>query len=140
MRATRAIDEGRCRGEIVPVPVKDEQGNPRLFDTDEHPRRNTSLEKLAALQPPVPPGGRPTAGESPRLHGGAPPQGPRAAPPARASSRRSSTRWNGRTSGTGSARCASGSARGSRRSSSGPPEAIVSLAAPPIGPRAALGD
>src|SRR3972149_5584343 len=45
MRAMRAIDEGRFRREIVPVPVKDERGEKRLFDTDEHPRRNTSIEK-----------------------------------------------------------------------------------------------
>ncbi|MEK6851092.1 MAG: thiolase family protein, partial [Candidatus Thermoplasmatota archaeon] len=71
MRAIRAIDEGRFRREIVPVPVKDEQGNPRLFDTDEHPRRNTSLEKLSSLQPAFKPDGRLTAGNSSGINDGA---------------------------------------------------------------------
>src|SRR3990172_6524735 len=55
MRALRAIDEGRFRREIVPVPVKDERGEKRLFDTDEHPGRSTSIEKLASLPPAFPP-------------------------------------------------------------------------------------
>src|SRR2546429_8339956 len=48
-KAIRAIDEGRFKREIEPVPVFDENGQKRLFDTDEHPRRTTSLEKLASL-------------------------------------------------------------------------------------------
>ena len=44
--AVRAIDEGRFEAEIVPV--KTARG---LFSVDEHPRRDTSLEKLAALKP-----------------------------------------------------------------------------------------
>lgn len=44
--AVRAIDEGRLEGEIVPV--KTPHG---LFSVDEHPRRETSLEKLASLKP-----------------------------------------------------------------------------------------
>ncbi|HLS75494.1 MAG TPA: thiolase family protein [Nocardia sp.] len=43
--AVAAIDEGRFKEEIVPI------GTPHgLFDTDEHPRRDTSLERLAALK------------------------------------------------------------------------------------------
>src|SRR3989441_7529732 len=41
-KAVRAIDEGRFKKEIEPVPVFDENGNKRMFDTDEHPRRTTS--------------------------------------------------------------------------------------------------
>ncbi|MGW0684031.1 thiolase family protein [Streptomyces sp. NPDC002754] len=44
--AIRAIDEGRFKDEIVPVETP--YG---LFDVDEHPRRDTSLEKLAGLKP-----------------------------------------------------------------------------------------
>ena len=55
MRAVAAIREGRFKDQIVPVPVKDEDGNERLFDTDECPRPNTSLEKLASLPPVVGP-------------------------------------------------------------------------------------
>ena len=43
--AIRAIDEGRFKEEIVPI-----QTPHGLFDTDEHPRRDTSMEKLAALK------------------------------------------------------------------------------------------
>ncbi len=45
MRAVRAIDEGRFENELVPVPLPD--GGE--FTTDEHPRRNSSLEKMASL-------------------------------------------------------------------------------------------
>jgi acetyl-CoA acyltransferase len=44
--AIRAIDEGRFESEIVPIETPH-----GLFSVDEHPRRNTSLEKLAALKP-----------------------------------------------------------------------------------------
>jgi len=53
------------------VPVFDEEGNKRLFDTDEHPRRNTSLEKLASLAPAFKPDGRITAGNSSGINDGA---------------------------------------------------------------------
>src|SRR5437879_7378104 len=70
-KAIRAIDEGRFKKEIVPVPVLDEAGNKRMFDTDEHPRRNTSLEKLASLPPAFKPDGRITAGNSSGINDGA---------------------------------------------------------------------
>ena len=44
--AVRAIDEGRFDAEIVPIETPH-----GLFSVDEHPRRDTSLEKLAALKP-----------------------------------------------------------------------------------------
>jgi acetyl-CoA acetyltransferase family protein len=50
-RAVAAIDEGRLKEEIVPIDVPDGAGGARTFDTDEHPRRDTSLEKLASLPP-----------------------------------------------------------------------------------------
>src|SRR3989475_3491010 len=70
-KAVKAIDEGKFRNEIVPVPVLDEAGNKRKFDTDEHPRRNTSLEKLATLPPAFRPDGRITAGNSSGINDGA---------------------------------------------------------------------
>jgi len=70
-KALRAIDEGRFKEEIVPVPVFDESGAKRLFETDEHPRRNTSLEKLASLPPAFKPDGRITAGNSSGINDGA---------------------------------------------------------------------
>ncbi len=70
-KAVKAIDDGRFRPEIVPVPVLDEQGNKHLFDTDEHPRRTTSVEKLASLPPAFRPEGRITAGNSSGINDGA---------------------------------------------------------------------
>ncbi|ADJ48917.1 acetyl-CoA C-acetyltransferase [Amycolatopsis mediterranei S699] len=49
-RAIRAIDAGRFADEIVPVKVAGADGAVSVFDVDEHPRRGTSLAKLAALK------------------------------------------------------------------------------------------
>jgi acetyl-CoA C-acetyltransferase len=61
-RAVKASDDGRFREEIVPV------GD---FAVDEGPRRDTSLEKLAALQPVFDPEGTTTAGNAPGVNDGA---------------------------------------------------------------------
>jgi acetyl-CoA C-acetyltransferase len=61
-RATRAIDNGLFKDEIVPV---DE------VTTDEGPRRDTSLEQLAALKPVFDPEGTTTAGNAPGVNDGA---------------------------------------------------------------------
>jgi acetyl-CoA C-acetyltransferase len=61
-RAVAAQDEGRFREEIVPV------GD---VETDEGPRRDTSIEKLAALQPVFDPEGTTTAGNAPGVNDGA---------------------------------------------------------------------
>jgi acetyl-CoA C-acetyltransferase len=61
-RAAKAIDEGRFVDEIVPV------GD---LDTDEGPRRDTSLEKLASLKPVFDPEGTTTAGNAPGVNDGA---------------------------------------------------------------------
>ena len=51
-KAVAAIDAGRFKDEIVPVSVPQGRKNPPLiFDTDEFPRRDTSLEKMAKLKP-----------------------------------------------------------------------------------------
>jgi acetyl-CoA C-acetyltransferase len=63
-KAVRAIDEGRFVREIVPVPVPQRHGDPALFEVDERPRRDTSLEKLAALPPVYVEGGTVTAGNA----------------------------------------------------------------------------
>ncbi|MGQ0535127.1 MAG: thiolase family protein [Methanobacteriota archaeon] len=62
--AVRAMDEGRFQREIFPYPLPDG----RSFDTDEHPRRGCSLEKLASLKPAFRPDGRITAGNSSGLN------------------------------------------------------------------------
>src|SRR5215510_1946376 len=69
-RALAAIDEGRFENEIVPVEVQ----NPHvgtLFAVDETPRRDTSLEALAALSPAFLPEGVVTAGNSSQICDGA---------------------------------------------------------------------
>ncbi|MBN6057674.1 thiolase family protein [Nonomuraea sp. RK-328] len=65
-RAVAAIKEGRFAGEIVPVPTKD-----GVVDTDEGPRPDTSLERLARLRPVNGPDGVVTAGNSSSLNDGA---------------------------------------------------------------------
>jgi len=50
-RAVQAIDEGRLQEEIVPIEVTRRDGTTIVFDTDEHPRRDSSLEKMASLKP-----------------------------------------------------------------------------------------
>jgi acetyl-CoA acyltransferase len=62
-RAVAAIDEGRFDHEIIPVEVS-AGGAALLFAVDETPRRDTSLEKLAALQPAFKSDGVVTAGNS----------------------------------------------------------------------------
>jgi acetyl-CoA C-acetyltransferase len=49
LRAARATDEGRFKDEIFPIQIQDRDGTTRTFEVDEHPRRTTTLEKLAAL-------------------------------------------------------------------------------------------
>jgi acetyl-CoA C-acetyltransferase len=50
-RAVAAVDEGRLQEEIVAIEVTLRDGTTKIFDTDEHPRRDSSAEKLAALKP-----------------------------------------------------------------------------------------
>jgi len=76
LRAARAIDEGRFDREVIPVeldvPVPDEDGGTATmtrtrFAVDEAVRRETSLEKLATLQPAFVPDGKVTAGNSSQI-------------------------------------------------------------------------
>ena len=69
--AVAAIDSGRFAREIIPVRVHSRQGTPAIVDTDERPRRDTSLEALARLKPAFREGGTVTAGNSSGLNDGA---------------------------------------------------------------------
>jgi acetyl-CoA acyltransferase len=69
-RAVAASDEGRFENEIVPIEVG-AGGAAVLFAVDETPRRDTSLEKLASLQPAFTPDGIVTAGNSSSIVDGA---------------------------------------------------------------------
>ncbi|NWJ44658.1 MAG: acetyl-CoA C-acetyltransferase [Chloroflexi bacterium] len=70
-RATNAIGEGKFKAEIVPVKVPQRKGEPFLFDTDEHPRADTTLEALAKLKPAFRKDGTVTAGNSSGINDGA---------------------------------------------------------------------
>ncbi len=70
-RAIAAMDEGRFEAEILPVPIPQRKGEPVLFETDERPRRDTTLAALSRLRPAFKEGGTVTAGNSSGLNDGA---------------------------------------------------------------------
>jgi 3-oxoadipyl-CoA thiolase len=71
-RAVAAIDSGKFAQEIIPVMIPQRKGDPKMVDTDERPRRDTSLEALARLKPAFrKDGGTVTAGNSSGLNDGA---------------------------------------------------------------------
>jgi len=70
-RAIAAIKAGRFKDEIVPVPLPQKKGDLVMFDTDEPPREDTSLETLARLKPAFKEGGTVTAGNAPGVNDGA---------------------------------------------------------------------
>lgn len=69
--AARAIAEGKFKEEIVPVLIPQRKGTPKVFETDEHPRKDISMEELAKLTPAFKKGGTVTAGNSSGLNDGA---------------------------------------------------------------------
>ncbi len=62
-RAARAIEEGRFRSQIVPVTIKTRKGDV-VFEVDEHPKPNTTMESLAKLKPAFKKDGTVTAGNA----------------------------------------------------------------------------
>ena len=70
-KAGKAIKEGKFKDEIVPVSIPQRKGNPLLFDTDEHPRPNTTLEALSGLRPAFRKDGTVTAGNASGINDGA---------------------------------------------------------------------
>jgi acetyl-CoA C-acetyltransferase len=70
-KAINAIDNGKFKAEIVPVQIPGKKGEVIVFDTDESPRRDTSLESLAKLKPAFVANGKVTAGNAPGLNDGA---------------------------------------------------------------------
>lgn len=69
-KAIAAVDAGKFKDEIVPVPVKVGRQE-SIFDTDEYPNRSTSLEKLAGLRPAFKKDGTVTPGNSSGINDGA---------------------------------------------------------------------
>lgn len=70
-RAIAAIASGRFEQEIAPLSIPQKKGDPKLVDTDERPRRDTTMESLAKLKPAFREGGTVTAGNSSGLNDGA---------------------------------------------------------------------
>jgi acetyl-CoA C-acetyltransferase len=71
MKAIAAMDNGKFKQEIIPVEVKGRKGQVSVVDTDETPRRDTTLEGLAKLRPAFQKDGKVTAGNAPGLNDGA---------------------------------------------------------------------
>lgn len=70
-RAIAAMDGGRFKEEIIPVAVPQKKGDPLLVETDERPRRDTTLESLAKLRPTFRLDGSVTAGNASGMNDGA---------------------------------------------------------------------
>lgn len=70
-KAIAAIDSGRFKDEIVPVEVPGKKGSVTIFDTDEHPNRTSTPEKMAKLRPAFTPDGTVTAANASGINDGA---------------------------------------------------------------------
>lgn len=69
-RATRAIEEGRFKSQIVPIELKTRKGTV-IFDTDEHVKPGTSMESLGKMRPAFKKDGTVTAGNASGINDGA---------------------------------------------------------------------
>ena len=70
-RAAAAIRDGVFKAEMVPVPIPQKKGDPKPFDTVEHPRAGTTVESLGKLKPAFKKDGTVTAGNASGLNDGA---------------------------------------------------------------------
>jgi acetyl-CoA C-acetyltransferase len=70
-KAVAAIDAGAFKREIVAVEIPSKKGDPVRFDTDEGPRRDTTIDALRALKPAFKKDGTVTAGNAPGVNDGA---------------------------------------------------------------------
>jgi acetyl-CoA C-acetyltransferase len=70
MRAVAAIKAGKFKEEIMPFEVPQKKREPRIVDTDEHPRPDTTLEDLARLKPAFKKDGTVTAGNASGINDG----------------------------------------------------------------------
>jgi 3-oxoadipyl-CoA thiolase len=70
-RWAAAHKAGFFKHELVPVTLPQRKGDPKIFDTDEHPRPDTTLEALAKLKGVVKPDGTVTAGNASGVNDGA---------------------------------------------------------------------
>lgn len=70
-KAVDAIKTGRFKDEIVPVTIPQSKGDPIIFDTDEGPRADSSIESLTKLKPAFKKDGSVTAGNASPVNDGA---------------------------------------------------------------------
>lgn len=70
-KAVAAVKAGRFKEEIVPVTIPQRKGDPLVFDTDEYPRENASLEGMAKLRTAFKKDGTVTAGNASGINDGA---------------------------------------------------------------------
>ncbi|ALV22091.1 acetyl-CoA C-acetyltransferase [Carnobacterium antarcticum] len=69
--AEKAVTSGRFKNEIVPIEVPQRKGEPKVVDTDEHPRFGTTMESMSKLKPAFKKDGSVTAGNASGLNDGA---------------------------------------------------------------------
>jgi len=70
-KTEQAMKEGKFKDEIVPLKIKQQKGEDKIFDTDEHPRFGTTIESLSKLQPAFRAEGSVTAGNASGINDGA---------------------------------------------------------------------
>ncbi len=70
-KMAKAMEQGLFDEQILPIKIKDKKGREFIFDTDEHPRPDTTVEVLAKLRPAFKAGGTVTAGNSSGINDGA---------------------------------------------------------------------
>lgn len=70
-KALEAISQGKFKDEIVPVVIPQRKGEPVVFDTDEHPRAGTTVERLGGLRGAFKKDGTVTAGNASGINDGA---------------------------------------------------------------------
>jgi acetyl-CoA C-acetyltransferase len=70
-KAIAATRAGKFKDEILPVAIPQRKGEPVMFELDESPREDTSLDALARLKPAFKEGGTVTAGNAPGVNDGA---------------------------------------------------------------------
>jgi acetyl-CoA C-acetyltransferase len=70
-KAGAAISAGKFKQEIVPVSIPQKKGDPKLFDTDEHPRPDSTVEVAAKLKPAFQKDGSVTAANASGINDGA---------------------------------------------------------------------
>lgn len=71
IKTQAAIEAGMFKDEIVPIVIPQKKGDPKIFDTDEHPRKGTTLESLAKLKAAFKKDGTVTAGNASGINDGA---------------------------------------------------------------------